>query len=150
MLPTPDMPETADLPEGLYVWRYAISPLMDTTQLNALLKALRSNDHRLLQGRTALPPVGNSNKATLCRGACPVGFCGLAGGLKTVAEVEAFFFAVCNTVAANMPGTCSPCRFFLAWWDESDREEARTQLADLIEQGLLEREAVIEAGMLCG
>lgn len=109
-------------------WREGFAPMFSTEGLEALAKALASDDPRLIQGATTSPPPLQCVQDWPVEAACGTGFCGWQGdGLETVAEVEEFFARVCFEVDRQL-GEPSACRYFLNWFDETPREEMRTSL----------------------
>ena len=121
------------------VWREGIAPQLSTGGLQALARALLDNDERLMQGSTTAPPPLQCMQECAVEGACGVGYCGWQGdGLETVAEVEEFFARVCFECDQRILEPAS-CRFFLNFWDDMPRDEARAQLLAEVERALTER-----------
>src|SRR6266511_3011955 len=58
------------------VWRDGLAPLLSTEGLEALRRALESDDARLLQGATTTPPPLQCVQDWPVEAACGVGFCG--------------------------------------------------------------------------
>jgi hypothetical protein len=121
------------------VWREGLGPQLSTAGLEALHKALQTDDARLLQGATMSPPPLQCLCDWAVEGACVIGYCGWQGqGLDTVSEVEEFFHQVCFEVdkALSEPAAC---RWFLNWFDETPRSEVRAQLLVEVRDTLQQR-----------
>ncbi len=107
-------------------WRHAwnkAAPLISTKALTALRRALEDDDVRLIQQRTTHPTALLENHHKPCGGACLLGFCGMAEGLKTVEEVEGYFARMCFEIDQKM-GEPAGVRWLLNFWDEEQREFA--------------------------
>jgi hypothetical protein len=123
------------------VWREGVAPLLTTEGLQALARALASDDPRLLQGATTSPPPLQCVQDWPVEAACGIGFCGWQGeGLETVAEVEEFFARVCFEVDLALSEPAG-CRWFLNWFDETPRDEMRCQLLAEVNRELAQRQA---------
>ncbi|HKB37327.1 MAG TPA: hypothetical protein VKD72_12820 [Gemmataceae bacterium] len=123
------------------VWREGVAPLLSTEGLQALARALASDDPRLLQGATTSPPPLQCVQDWPVEAACGLGYCGWQGdGLETVAEVEEFFARVCFEVDLAL-GEPAGCRWFLNWFDETPRDEMRTQLLAEVNRTLAQRKS---------
>ncbi len=110
------------------VWREGLAPLVTEHSLEALGRALRNDDDRLIQGSTTYPLPLPSNEEEAVESACAVSYVGWQGeGLETVGEVEEFFARMCFQVDSRL-GEPNGCRWFLNWYDEVPREEMRSQL----------------------
>jgi hypothetical protein len=121
------------------VWRDGMVGQLSTPGLEALARALRTDDPRLIQGGTTSPPPLRAVLHWPVEGACLVGFCGWQGdGLETVAEVEKFFAGVCSACdqAVSEP---AGCRWTLNWFDETPRDEMRAALLPEVERALASR-----------
>ena len=128
------------------VWREGMVPSLSTAALEALGKALETNDPRLLQGATTSPPPLQCVQDWPVEGACGLGYCGWQGeGLETVAEVEEFFAKVCFEVDQRL-GEPAAARWFLNWFDETPRDEMRRLLLGEVNQALAERQEVTSNG----
>jgi hypothetical protein len=122
------------------VWREGLAPLLTTTSLESLRRALINDDARLLQGATTTPPPLQCVQDWPVEAACAIGFCGWQGeGLETVAEVEEFFARMCFEIDQRL-GEPAACRWFLNWFDETPREEMRKLLLGEINRTLAERQ----------
>lgn len=131
------MPET--VPSWLHVWRVGFAPQFSTAGLEALARALETDDERLLQGGTTSPPPLLCVQDWPVASACPVAFTGWQGdGLQTIGEVSEYFGRVCFECDALI-GEPAGCRFFLNWFDESPREEVRQALLAEVRQELARR-----------
>ncbi len=121
------------------VWRAGVAPQLSTAGLEALGRALRGDDERLLQGATTTPPPLQCVQDWPVEGACVLGYCGWQGDrLETVSEVEEFFARVCFEADQAM-GEPAACRWFLNWFDDTPREEMRALLLPEVEQALAQR-----------
>jgi hypothetical protein len=110
------------------VWRDGLGVRMSSTGLEALRLALLHDDARLIQKASTCPPPVETFVGEKVEAACAIGFCGWMGeGLKTVAEVDAFFGAACLAADESL-GQPAACRFFLNWFDETPRSEMRRLL----------------------
>src|SRR5262245_16388128 len=127
------------------VWREGLTPLLSTPGLEALRRALVTDDGRLLQGTTTTPPPLPLVQDWPVEGACAVTYCGWQGdGLDTVAEAEEFFARVCYDVDQRL-GEPAACRWFLNWFDETPRDDMRRQLLAEVNRALARRQAGPEA-----
>lgn len=121
------------------VWRDGVVPLLSTKELEALRQGLVQNDARLLQGATTTPPPLMCVQDWPVVAACALGYCGWQGdGLETVGKVEEFFARKCREIDERL-GEPAGCRYFLNWWDETPREEARQELLREVERALVDR-----------
>ncbi len=121
---------------------FAAAPLLSTEGLEALAKALRNDDTRLLQGATCTPPPLSCVQDWPVEAACLLGFCAWKGDEGfTVAQTEEFFAKTCFTIdqAMNEP---AGCRWLLNWYDETPRDEMRRLLLPEVEMELARREDV--------
>src|SRR5438105_4209343 len=141
-----DIPETTAQREGdgimeswRKVWREGLAPHLSTPGLEALRRALASDDSRLLQGATTTPPPLQCVQDWPVEAACVVGYCGWQGdGLETVAEVEESFARVCFETDKAL-GEPAACRWFLNWFDETPRDEVRRELGAEVTRSLAQR-----------
>src|SRR5262245_32467755 len=121
------------------VWREGLTPLLSTPGLEALRRALVTDDGRLSQGTTTTPPPLPCVQDWPVEGACAVTYCGWQGdGLDTVAEAEEFFARVCYDVDQRL-GEPAACRWFLNWFDETPRDDMRRQLLAEVNRALAQR-----------
>lgn len=121
------------------VWREGVADQISTSGLQALRRALLTDDARLLQGATTSPPPLQCVQDWPVEAACGLGYCGWQGeGLETVAEVEEFFARVCFEADQRL-GEPAACRWFLNWFDETPREEMRRQLLPEVNRSLAQR-----------
>lgn len=121
------------------VWREGVAPLLSTTGLEALERALKNDDGRLLQGATTTPPPLQCVQDWPVEAACALGFCGWQGdGLETVAEVEEFFARTCFEIDQRL-GEPAACRWFLNWFDETPRDQMRESLLSEVQRALAQR-----------
>lgn len=123
------------------VFRDGFAPGISTAALEALLLALENDDDRLTQGSTTTPPPLMCVQDWPVEMACALGFCGWQGeDLSTVGEVEEYF-AKCCFEADQRLGEPAACRWFLQWFDDTPRDEMRTELTRVIKDVLLGRGA---------
>ncbi len=121
------------------IWRRGISPLLTWEHLTVLRQALLIDDPRLLQGATTIPPPMTIVASNPCEAADPIGFCHwIADGQENVADVEEFFARVCFECDQRIQEPAA-CRWFINFWDESPREEARALLLGEVARALDER-----------
>jgi hypothetical protein len=126
------------------VWRDGLVPLLSTSGLESLRRALADDDARLIQGSTTTPPPLASLQDWPVEAACVLGYCGWQGeGLETVAEVEEFFAGMCFEIDQRL-GEPAGCRWFLNWFDETPREEMRGELLAEVNRALALRRADTE------
>ncbi len=126
------------------VWREGFAPLLSTTGLQALKRALREDDGRLLQGATTSPPPMMCVQDWPVEATCAIGFCAWQGeGLETVGEVEEFFARACHE-ADDRLGEPAACRYFLNWFDDTPRDQMRRILLEEVEFVLNQRFPVAE------
>jgi hypothetical protein len=121
------------------VWREGLAPHVSTAGLEALRRALLADDGRLVQGATTVPPPLMCVQDWPVEAACVLGFCGWQGdGLETVGEVEEYFARMCFE-ADKVLGEPAACRWFLNWFDETPRHEARQELLAEVNRSLAQR-----------
>jgi hypothetical protein len=121
------------------VWRDGLAPQLSTNGLEALRRALLSDDPRLLQGATTSPPPLQCVQDWPVEAACGLGFCGWQGDrLETVAEVEEFFARACFEADQRL-GEPAGVRWFLNWFDETPRDVMRSQLLAEVNRTLAQR-----------
>lgn len=121
-----------DLEPWQHVFRRGIAPRLTTDQLQLLHVALTEDDPRLLQGSTTEPAPLQAHQDLPCRAACPLAFAFWATGATTVGAVETAFALLAAELDQHF-GERGAARYFLNWWDDSDRAHARrTLLAEVI------------------
>lgn len=122
------------------VWRDGVAPLLSDVALNALMKALLTDDPRLIQGATTTPPPLACVQEWPVEGACSLSYCGWQGdGLTTVGEVEEFFARMCYEIDKRL-GEPAGCRWFINWFDETPRDEMRRLLLKEVRREVISRE----------
>lgn len=122
------------------VWRKA-APLLPTKGLEALGRALRADDPRLVQGCTTPPPPLVCVQGWPTEAACLLGYCGWQSGTlkdETVECVEEFFARTCYEIDQIM-GKPADCRWLLNWYDETPRDRMRAELLPEVELELARR-----------
>jgi hypothetical protein len=120
-------------------WREGIAPQLSTVGLVALDGALDLDDPRLLQGDTVSPLPLYPRACRPVQGACPIAFAGWKGnGLLIVADLEEFFARVIFGAGERL-GDPTGARYFLNWWDDSPRAEARRELLAEVRRELARR-----------
>jgi hypothetical protein len=118
------------------VWREGMAPQLSPAGLEALRRALLTDDGRLLQGATTTPPPLQCVQDWPVEAACVLGFCGWqADGLETVSQVEEFFARACFEADQRL-GEPAACRWFLNWYDETPRDEMRRLLLAEVNRSL--------------
>jgi hypothetical protein len=126
------------------VWRDGLVPVLSIEGLEALRQGLVEDDARLIQGATTTPPPLASVQDWPVEAACVLGYSGWQGeGLETVAEVEEFFARVCFEIDQRL-GEPAGCRWFLNWYDETPRDEMRSELLAEVNRALALRRADVE------
>ena len=121
------------------VWREGFAPVLPTEGLRALRDALKCDDGKLTQGATTTPPPLMCVQDWPVEACCAVGFCGWRGeSLETVGEVEEFFARACFEADQRL-GEPAACRWFLNWFDDTERVEMRAALLEEVERTLSER-----------
>ena len=126
------------------VWREGLAPQLSTAAVQALERALKEDDPRLLQGATTTPPPLQCVQDWPVEAACVLGYCGWQGEcLETVAEVEEFFARACFEADQRL-GEPAACRWFLNWFDDTPRGEMRRLLLSEVSRTLRQRLPVSE------
>ncbi len=137
--------EALPLPKWKLTFRLGFAPAMTDAALIALADGLRTDDKRLVQGATTVPPPLMCVRAWPCEAACAIGFAGWIGeGLKTVVEVEEFFAAACFSCDERL-GEIAACRTWLNFWDDTPRAKAFPMLLEEIETIRAARQAALIA-----
>jgi hypothetical protein len=109
-------------------WRDGIAPQLSAAALEALARALESDDPQLLQGATTSPPPLQSLQDAPVEAACPLALAAWKGdGLRTVGEVEEAFARLCMETDLAL-GEPAAVRYFLNAWDDGDRGTMRAEL----------------------
>jgi hypothetical protein len=120
-------------------WR-AFLPSLPTAGLDALATALADDEPFLIQNATTFPPPLECASDWAIAAACAVALAVWKGhGLTTVGEVEEAFALAC-AAADDRLGAPAACRYFLNWFDETDRAAMRRALLAEVERNLAERE----------
>jgi hypothetical protein len=126
------------------VWRDGFAPSLSTAGLQALQRALREDDPRLIQGATTSPPPMACVQEWPVEGCCAVGFCAWQGeGIDSVGGVEEFFANACFEADQRL-GDPAACRWFLNWFDDTPRDQMRQLLLKEVEHTLRQRLPVTE------
>lgn len=129
------------------VFREGIAPQLSTRGLLALQRGLTLDDPALIQGATTDPPPLRMVQGWPVQAACAVAYAGWQGGdLETVGEVEEFFVRLCWE-ADKALGEPTVIRYFLNWFDETERGEMRLLLLAEVERALtirLKRRPAVE------
>lgn len=138
-----------------FVFKKGFAPSISTGALKFLLAGCRANDPRLAQGKTCRPVPSEVTGDWPADEACGMGYCGVyeAGGFcpaelhssplerrfyASVGEVEEYFARLCHAADTRM-GEPAACRWFLNWFDDTDRREALHTLACWVGHVLDER-----------
>ncbi len=142
------MPENADsaipelfpvVPRDLWwreAWRRGFAPQISVCGLEALKRALESDDSRLVQGATTVPAPLMCVQDWPVEAACALSYCGWMGeGLETVGEVEEFFSSLCFEADQTL-GEAAACRWFLNAFDDWPRSEMIKNLLPEVQREL--------------
>lgn len=134
-----------------WVFRNGFAPLLPTAGLEAVKRAIKRDDPRLLQGATVAPIALQANKQRRIEGACALGISMQHGeDLRTVGELERHFGDLCTDVDERL-GEPAACRWFLAWYDDAPRDVMRQELLVEVDRELRGRiplAALSEPGVL--
>lgn len=123
------------------VWRDGFAKHMSDSALSALAKGLEADDPAILQGATTAPPPLMCVQDWPVEGADPIGYGGWKGdGLETVGEVEEYFAKMCFNADTSL-GESAACRWFLNWWDDTDRQTVRVQMMAEVDIEIQRRKA---------
>lgn len=123
------------------VLRVGFFPQFSDHALLVLKVALETDDQRLVQGATTSPPPLAFVQDWPCDAACLVAYIGWkAEELETVGEVERFFAEACFQ-GDKLLGEPAACRWLLNWFDDTPRDEVRTELLGEINEELAKRAA---------
>lgn len=121
------------------VWREGFAPQMTDKGLRCLAAALESDDESLVQGTTTMPPYIEGADTLPCEGGCGVAYALQTGRcLETIGEVDAAFGECCHK-ADVLLGEMAACRWFLNWFDETERFDMRYQLLHEVRMELVNR-----------
>jgi hypothetical protein len=122
------------------VWRNGFIPGLKRNHLEVIRDGLKSDDTRITQGSTTMPPPLMCVQDWPVEAACILGFCGWqAEGAKTVGEVEEFFAKACFDADQRLEEPAA-CRFFLDWYDNTPRDQMRQELLAEVELALTQTE----------
>lgn len=120
------------------VFRLGFAPSMTVKMLTELRDGCRRNDPALHQGCTTVPPPLMVIYDWKCEGGCAISYAIWKGQpLETVGAVGEQFRYLCET-ADTKTGEVGA---FLRWFDDTPREQALKELADLIDDIMAERSA---------
>lgn len=121
------------------VWREGIHPLLSVEQLEACRNALLTDDLRLIQGATTVPPPMQCTQYWPVEAACLLGLCGVVEhggfGVATVGDTEETFAKLCFE-CDRLIGEPAACRFFVNWIDETPRDKMLTALLSEVQCSL--------------
>lgn len=121
------------------VWREGFVKILGVAHLEALRQALLTDDIRLTQGSTTMPPPLMSMADWEPEAACAIGYCGWKGdGLKTVGEVERFFSTCCFNADIRLEEN-GGSHWFLNWFDDMPRREVIEQLLPEVDLALAQK-----------
>lgn len=130
------------------VWRKGFVPNLTESHLQALKKALETDDTRLIQGATTTPPPLMCVQDWPVEAADALGFMGWQGSdLETVGQVEEFFAKLCFEADQKLEEPAA-CRWFLNWFDDTPRDEMRKELLHEIKVNLGEACTMYEPQVL--
>jgi hypothetical protein len=125
-------------------WREGIAPQLSIAGLVALEGAIDLDNPRLLQGDTVSPLPLHPHACRPVQGAWPIAFAGWKGdGLLIVDDLEEFFARVIFRAGERL-GDPTGARYFLNWWDDTPRAEARRELLAGVRRELARR--LLKAG----
>jgi hypothetical protein len=125
-------------------WR-AFLPSLPTAGLDALATALADDERYLIQNATTFPPPLDCAGDWPIAAACAVALaCWKGHGLTTVGEVEEAFALACAQADARL-GARAAFRYFLNWYDETDRKAMRHELLAEVEGNLKDRDRMAMA-----
>jgi hypothetical protein len=121
------------------IWRRGFAPVLSIAGLQALQRALETDDPCLVQGTTTHPAgVSRSANEPVCA-ACPLGYAGWRGeGMSTAGEVDGYFSRLCIAADERL-GEMAATVDFLNWVDDTPRAAMRRQLLAEVDRTLAER-----------
>lgn len=118
------------------VWREGFVPVLSDRSLEALRDALVIDDPRLQQGVTTTPPPLMCTQDWAVEAGCAISYCGWQGeNLPLVMNVHKYFADKCEEADQRL-GQRAACRWFLNWFDETPRDQMRTELLAEIDLAL--------------
>lgn len=121
------------------VWRRGFAPQLTPAALAALRAGLRADDPNLIQGATSVPPPLMCVQDWPVEGADAISYGGWKGdGIAHVGDLSAYFARLCFE-ADQLLGEPAACRWFLNWWDETPRHDAREGLIFEVERTIADR-----------
>lgn len=129
------------------IFRNGVGKILPIAGLEKLAEACRSDDPRLRQGATTMPPPLMCVSDWPCEGACAIGYAGWQGGdfaggpIDRVGQVEKFFAKACF-LSDRATGESADIRHFLNWYDDTPRPEMLRELLAECERAIAERKAV--------
>jgi hypothetical protein len=125
-------------------WR-AFLPSLPTAGLDALATDVADDERYLIQNATPFPPPLDCASDWPIAAACAVALTAWKGqGLSTVGQVEEAFARAC-AAASERTGDPTGARYFLNWFDETDRPTMRRELLAEVNLALKDREVVAAA-----
>lgn len=141
------------------VWREGVAPLISTPQLLALERGLVSDDPRLVQKATTVPPPIQCVQDWPCEAGCLISYpfafeddtpipeyYGKRDSKHhsnlSVGEVEEFFARIAYEVDLAI-GEPAAIRWLLTWYDESPRDEVRSLLLGEVRLVLERRKQIL-------
>lgn len=120
-------------------WRVGFAPHFTDCELESLRSALLTDDPRLIQGATTHPKPLACNLDWPAEGACGVSYGPWQGsGLWTVRDLEERFSEICYLADEALKEPAA-CRWFLNWFDDTERGEMRRSLLAEVSRELARR-----------
>lgn len=130
------LPEDGQLEAWRIVFRRGFAPLFELRGLLALRDALEADSPQLLQQATTYPPPLTCNADLPVVASDPVVYAQWPEFERpTVAQAEELFAVACQH-ADEVLGEPTACRYFLNWWDDAPREEARLALLEEVRRAI--------------
>ena len=129
------------------VFREGVLPHVSRAALARLRGLLVTDDARLLQGATTIPPPLMCVQDWPCESADSLGTLMAHDNLyaecdpATVGQVEEGFATLCFKVDQTL-GEPAACRWFINWFDECPRDEMRREMIAEIDLALSSQEAM--------
>lgn len=121
------------------VWREGVAPQLSDLALRQLWFALKEDNIRVQQQVVTIPPPLEAEAGAKCLAGCPIAFCGMAEGRKTVREVEDYFADICAGADRAMGEPASVRWFLNTIDDEWTRDQMRDNLLPEVELALEQR-----------